>query len=70
MKKLYAGISIAACLGLAWGVRPIKVVAQNAGGAALVIQGGTLIDGNGGAAVPNSVVVIPGNRIVAAGRAG
>ena len=30
---------------------------------ALVIEGGTLIDGNGGAPVPNSVVVIEGNRI-------
>ena len=36
----------------------------------LVIQGGTLIDGNGGAPVPNSVIVIQGNRITAAGRAG
>ncbi len=35
----------------------------------LVIQGGTLIDGNGGAPVPNSVVVIQGNRITAAGSA-
>ncbi len=37
---------------------------------ALVIQGGTLIDGNGGAPVPNSVIVIQGNRITAVGRAG
>src|SRR2546421_13044961 len=36
----------------------------------LVIQGGTLIDGNGGALVPNSVIVIQGNRITAVGRAG
>src|SRR5689334_11619082 len=36
----------------------------------LVIQGGTLIDGNGGAPMPNSVIVIQGNRITAAGRAG
>lgn len=36
----------------------------------LVIQGGTLIDGNGGAPVPNSVIVIQGNRISAVGRAG
>jgi len=28
----------------------------------LVIEGGTLIDGNGGPAIPNSVVVIEGNR--------
>jgi hypothetical protein len=37
---------------------------------ALVIDGGTLIDGNGGAPVPNSVVVIQGNRITAVGRKG
>ncbi len=36
----------------------------------LVIQGGTLIDGNGGAPVSNSVIVIEGNRITAAGAAG
>jgi hypothetical protein len=37
---------------------------------ALVIQGGTLIDGNGGPPVSNSVIVIEGNRITAAGAAG
>ena len=37
---------------------------------ALVIQGGTLVDGTGVAPVPNSVVVIQGNRITAVGRVG
>jgi Amidohydrolase family/IPT/TIG domain len=37
---------------------------------ALVIDGGTLIDGNGGTPVQNSVVVIQGNRITAVGRKG
>ena len=37
---------------------------------ALVIQGGTLIDGNGGAPIANSVIVIQGNQISAAGPAG
>jgi len=41
--------------------------AQNA--PALVIQGGTLIDGNGGDPVENAIVVIEGNQIVAAGPA-
>lgn len=36
----------------------------------LVIQGATLIDGNGGAPLANAVVVVQGNRIVAVGRAG
>jgi len=39
-------------------------------GPALVIRGGTLIDGLGGTPVPNSVIVIQGNRIAAAGRDG
>jgi len=38
--------------------------------AALVIEGGTLIDGNGGTPVVNSAVVIQGNRIAALGRKG
>jgi predicted amidohydrolase len=37
---------------------------------ALVIEGGTLIDGNGGAPVPNSVVIIEGNKITRIGRKG
>jgi imidazolonepropionase-like amidohydrolase len=37
---------------------------------AVVIQGGTLIDGNGGAPVPDAVIVIQGNRISAVGRRG
>lgn len=35
---------------------------------ALVIRGGTLIDGTGKAAVPNTVIVIEKNKIVAVGR--
>jgi len=38
--------------------------------AALVIEGGTLIDGNGGAPVPDSVVVIEGNKITHVSRKG
>src|SRR6266436_724030 len=38
--------------------------------ATLVIEGGTLIDGNGGAPVPDSVVVIQGNKIMSVGRKG
>ena len=68
MKKLvFAGsfASVVAVLGS--GVMgPVGAQPQQA----VVIQGGTLIDGNGGAPVPNSVVVIQGNRITAIGRAG
>ena len=37
---------------------------------ALVIEGGTLIDGNGGAPLQDSAVVIQGNKITAVGRKG
>jgi hypothetical protein len=36
----------------------------------LVIEGGTLIDGNGGQPLRNAVVVVEGNRITAVGRSG
>ena len=48
------------------GVAPLPLGAQEQ---SLVIQGGTLIDGNGGAVIVNSAVVIQGNRITAAGPA-
>src|SRR5436190_22942737 len=38
--------------------------------AALVIEGGTLIDGNGGAPAPDSVIVIQGSKITAVSRKG
>jgi imidazolonepropionase-like amidohydrolase len=54
---------------LAGAPQPVIGAAAPAG-QALVIQGGTLIDGNGGAPVANSVVVIQGNQITASGPAG
>src|SRR5258706_13694470 len=68
MKRLTRGISLAAAMML--GTTGDRVAAQNAGAPALVIQGGTLIDGNGGAPFANSVIVIQGNRITQVGRAG
>ncbi len=44
---------------------PVSVAQQEA---TLVIQGGTLIDGNGGAPIANATIVIQGNRVTAAGR--
>src|SRR6476661_7385005 len=70
MKRLTCGISLAAGAAMMLGTAGDRVAAQNANPPALVIQGGTLIDGNGGAPVPNSVIVMQGNRIIAAGRAG
>ncbi len=62
--------SLVSCAALIAIGAALPVGAQQGAAQAVVIQGGTLIDGNGGAAVPNSVVVIQGNRITAVGRAG
>ena len=58
---------VSGAAALVWGAS-LPVDAQ--GQQALVIQGGTLVDGNGGAPVANSVIVIQGNRITAVGAAG
>src|SRR5262245_47832931 len=64
---IFRGSLVAACaILLAWGA-PVQINGQQQ---ALVIQGGTLIDGNGGAPLANSVVVIEGNQIAAVGAAG
>ena len=46
------------------------VLAQGGPAAALVIEGGTLIDGNGGAPVRDVQIVIQGNKITRIGRKG
>ena len=68
MKKLLFTGSLVSCVALlASGVLgPVGAQQQPV----IAIQGGTLIDGNGGAPVANSVIVIQGNRITAVGRAG
>src|SRR4051812_12642956 len=68
MKKVIFCGTIVSCLAvLSTGVLgPVKAQQQQT----IVIQGGTLIDGNGGAPVLNTVIVIQGNRIAAVGRAG
>ena len=65
MKKFIFGVLF--CLGMIASGFPGPVSAQQQ---TLVIQGGTLIDGNGGAPLRNSVIVIQGNRITAVGGAG
>ena len=62
---LRALLYCAAALMLAGAPLPMLAQAQQA----VVIQGGTLIDGNGGGPVANSTVVIQGNRVSAAGPA-
>jgi imidazolonepropionase-like amidohydrolase len=59
-----------AALGAAALLAAVTLNADAQGQNALVIRGATLIDGLGGAPVPNSVIVIQGNRIAAAGPAG
>ena len=65
-KTLFHGFVALCLMLLVSGV----LVPADAQGQVLVIQGGTLIDGNGGAPVPNSVVVVQGNQITAVGQAG
>ena len=70
MKPTAFGISLAMTAVLATIGSGDTAIAQNPASTALIIQGGTLIDGNGGAPVPNSVIRVEGNRITAVGRAG
>ena len=55
-------------LAVLFGITPVGLAAQ--AHQALVIEGGTLIDGNGGAPVTDAVVVIQGNRITSVSRRG
>jgi hypothetical protein len=60
-----------ALFGLAVSLLPIPAQAQTGNPpAALVLQGGTLIDGSGREPLENAVVVIEGNRIKAVGKQG
>ncbi len=68
MRKLALTGSLLATTALGLWSDATPVAAQ--GQQALVIQGGTLVDGNGGPPVANAVIVIQGNRITAVGRAG
>ncbi|HYK79692.1 MAG TPA: hypothetical protein VEU95_08685 [Micropepsaceae bacterium] len=66
-KWLFGGVAVSCLAVFASGaLGPVDAQQPQA----LVIQGGTLIDGNGGAPVPNSVIVVQGNRIVAVRRVG
>jgi len=53
---------------LVWGTVSNLAFAQ--GPPPLVIEGGTLIDGNGGAPVPNVQIVIRGNKVASVGKKG
>jgi len=61
-----------ACTGaiLAWGIFSWTNMAEGQNAAQIVIDGGTLIDGNGGAPVRDAQIVIQGNRIAKIGKKG
>jgi hypothetical protein len=68
MRKFVLASALGGIAILAFGCTQQQAQAPAEGAAqALVIQGGTLIDGNGGDPVANSVIVIEGNRITAVG---
>jgi hypothetical protein len=66
MKTLTYGASLMAGAALLALASSVPVDAQQQ--AALFIQGGTLIDGNGGNPVPNTNILVQGNRIAQVGR--
>ena len=57
-------------LGLLLWLAPVQASAQTDQQNVLVIEGGTLIDGNGGAPVPDAAIIIRGNRIETVSRKG
>ena len=63
MEKI-VNYTLAWCFAVVVVLLPMHVFAQ----APIVIEGGTLIDGNGGAPVPDSVIIIQGNKIAAVSR--
>ena len=69
MKKLLLAGSFTATTALTLCGTAIPAAAQGQP-TALVIQGGTLVDGNGGPPLANAVIVIQGDRIAAVGAAG
>jgi imidazolonepropionase-like amidohydrolase len=69
MKRTRAGFWISGCLALILSGSLAPLSAQDAE-PVLVISGGTLIDGLGGAPLENAVIVIEGNRISAVGAEG
>ena len=65
-----ADYSLGCCLVFLLWIIPVRAVAQAAQPAILVIEGGTLIDGNGGAPVRDALIIIQGNKIAAVSRKG
>ncbi len=68
--RMSAYTLLAFSLFLLFWFTPLRITAQQAQPETLVIEGGTLIDGNGGAPVRDSVIIIRGNRIETGSRKG
>ena len=64
--KRFTNCMLGLCFAVVAVLLPMRGFAQTS----IVIEGGTLIDGNGGAPVPDSVVIIQGNKIAAVSRKG
>src|SRR4051812_36143877 len=69
MRKLAAWSTLGLCASLmaSSAIVPVAVGQQQG---AIVIEGGTLIDGNGGPPTQNTAIVIQGNRITQVGLKG
>src|SRR5260221_455653 len=70
MRNLLSYSALAACISLLASSALIPVGAQGQQQGAILIEGGTLIDGNGGAPVQNAAVLVQGNRITQIGSKG
>jgi imidazolonepropionase-like amidohydrolase len=75
MKTLIAGLVLIICCVLAVaqtprrrGLREVNKVAQPTAASTIAIVGATLIDGRGGPAITDSVVIVRGDRITAVGK--
>ncbi len=72
MRKLFSKYWPHFAIAFIWGILggPPSAQSQQAPVRALVIEGGTLIDGNGGTPILDSEIVIQGNRITSVSRRG
>ena len=61
---------LGSCLLIFSGIVPVYAVAQTQQPTPLVIEGGTLIDGNGGAPLRDALIIVRGNKIETVSRKG
>lgn len=61
--RVFASVMLAAVIAIGLASRPVATEAQQDGRKLLVLQGGLLIDGNGGTPVTDPVVIVEGSKI-------